>query len=332
MKSKLLSVYLLVFNLTSLTAADVKLAQTGFQFLSVTTGARASGMGEAMTTISGSVNSLFYNPAGLAKMKGFINFSANQNKWIADINYNSFSLILNPSQGRYGVFGFTILSVNYGEIQGTMVYENEQGFIDTDIFTPTANAIGLGYARALTDQFSVGGHIKQATQNLGTSIVPDSDTTTATITNKATALAFDFGTIYKTGFKSLNFGMSIRNFSQEVTFQSEGFQLPLTFRMGISFNLFDFIPIGPSFQSLLVTVDALHPRSYSERLNIGIEYTLLNMLSIRGGYLFNYDERNITAGVGIHKSIGSVFVGIDYAYTPFGVFDNVNRVSMRLGF
>ena len=323
---------LVCFYSAHLFAADVKLAQTGFQFLSVTTGGRASGMGEAMTTVSGSVNSLFYNPAGLASVQSFVGFSAYQNNWIADINYNSFSLSLSPAGGRYGVFGLSMLSVNYGEIQGTRVYENEQGFIDTDIFTPTAHAIGIGYARALSDQFSVGGHIKQATQNLGTSVIPDSDTTTATVTNEATAIAFDFGTIYKTGFKSLAFGMSIRNFSQEVTFQSEGFQLPLTFRMGFSFNLFDFIPIGSSFHSLLVTIDALHPRSYSERMNIGIEYELLEILSLRGGYLYNYDERNITAGVGVHKQIGRLLFGIDYAYTPFGVFDNVNRVTVKVGF
>lgn len=325
-----ISPFLLI--LAYLNAADVKLAQTGFQFLSVSTDARAAAMGEAMTTVHGSPNSLFFNPAGLARFDGLVGIAANQTEWIADINYNAFSLAFNPGGGRFGVFGLTMLSVDYGEIQGTTVAENEQGFIDTDIIKPTATAIGIGYARALSDRFSVGGHLKQATQNLGSSIIPDTDTSTVKVINEATALAFDFGTIYQTGFRSLAFGMSVRNFSQEVTFQSEGFQLPLTFRMGISFDLFRFIPIGSSFQSLLVTIDALHPRSYSERVNFGFEYTLLDMLSVRGGYLMNYDERDITAGVGIHKKLGRLFLGIDYAYTPFGVFDKVNRVSIRIGF
>jgi len=38
---------------------DIKLAQTGFQFLSVVSDARATGMGEAMTTMPGQSNAVF---------------------------------------------------------------------------------------------------------------------------------------------------------------------------------------------------------------------------------------------------------------------------------
>ena len=48
---------------------DQKLAQTGFQFLSVVSDARGAAMGEAMTSLQTSSSSLFFNPAGMAEMK-----------------------------------------------------------------------------------------------------------------------------------------------------------------------------------------------------------------------------------------------------------------------
>jgi hypothetical protein len=321
-----------LINFQAAQAENKKLAQTGFQFLSVTSDARAGAMGEAMTTLLTHSSALFFNPAGMARLPQFIDLSFSQNHWIADINYNTLSLAIRPAGGRYGVFGFSILSVDYGELQGTMVWENEQGYLDTELFYPSAFSIGFGYAKALSDKFSVGGQIKSARQYLGRNVVPVTDTTNAVIKNIAEAVAFDFGTVYRTGWKSFTFGMSVRNFSNEIKYQSEGFQLPLTFRIGASMDLFDLWANHPQSQSLLFSIDALHPRSYAERLNVGLEYTLWNLLSIRSGYLYNYDYRGMTAGFGIHKNIAGMFVGIDYAYTPFGLFDSVQRFSVQLRF
>ena len=52
----------------------------------------------------------------------------------------------------------------------------------------------------------------------------------------------------------------------------------------------------------------------------------MGMGHLRFGYLFNYDERNLTYGGGI--KIGPLKV--DYALTPFGVFDSVNRISVSI--
>ena len=52
----------------------------------------------------------------------------------------------------------------------------------------------------------------------------------------------------------------------------------------------------------------------------------MNMGHLRLGYLFNYDERNLTYGAGI--KLGPL--KIDYALTPFGVFDSVSRISIGI--
>ena len=317
-----------IFVLVSMTFSteNKKLGQTGFQFLSVTSDARSGGMADAMTTIHDKSTSLFSNPAGLSKQTELFDINFSSNEWIAGIKHDAFSLSYSPSNGQLGVFGFSLLNVDYGELQGTMVWDNSQGFIDTKIFKPSAFAMGLGYGRALSENFSVGGQLKKAFQYLGDNVVPVSDTSKVVESNVSNAVAFDFGTIYVTDWNDFTFGMSVRNFSDEAQYAYDGFQLPLTFRIGCSINIVKLIPSFSESHSLLLAIDALHPRSYEQRINVGLEYSFMNIISTRIGYLHNYDERDFTFGAGVKLGMFK----INYALTPFGVFDTVSRVSIGI--
>ncbi|APF19515.1 PorV/PorQ family protein [Caldithrix abyssi] len=301
--------------------AQDKLAQTGFQFLSVGQDARAVAMGEAYTTVEGNSSGLFYNPASLSRLETTIEVTANYFEWIADINYTSFSVGFRPRNGQFGVIGLSVMNVDYGTLQGTMVWANHQGFIDTEEFNPHAIAIGVGYSKYLTNKFAVGGQVKYVAQSLGRSVIPDEGVKD----NIASTMAFDFGTIYRTGFKSFTFGMMVRNFSQEIKFEKESFQLPLTFNIGFSANLFDFILTDAKEQTLLLSVNAVHPRSYPEYINVGMEYEYKRFLALRCGYISNHDEYGMTYGFGVK----ALHFGVDYAFTPFGVFNQVHRFSVR---
>ena len=303
-----------------------KLAQTGFQFLSIASDARSGGMADAMTTMHSNSVSIFSNPAGLARQSEFFDINFSSNEWIAGIKHDALSFSFSPKNGQFGSVGFSLLNVDYGELQGTMVWDNEQGFIDTEKFSPSALAFGVGYGRALSENFSVGGHLKKAYQYLGNNVVPISDSSNVVENNVANAIAVDFGTIYITDWHGFTFGMSVRNFSEEAEYGYDSFQLPLTFRIGGSIDVFSFFPSFSETQSLRVALEALHPRSHPERLNLGLEYSFMGMGHLRLGYLFNYDERNLTYGGGI--KIGPLKV--DYALTPFGVFDSVNRISVSI--
>ncbi|MBC7187085.1 MAG: DUF3308 domain-containing protein, partial [Calditrichaeota bacterium] len=133
------------------------------------------------------------------------------------------------------------------------------------------------------------------------------------------------------GFRSLNFGMSVRNFSQEVRYETEGFQLPLTFRIGLAMDLLDVLPaLRLGQDALLLSVDATHPRDYPEQVGFGAEYLLMNTLALRLGYSFPNDEHGFTAGFGVQQALSRFRFGLDYAYTPFGLFNEVHRFSVRL--
>lgn len=317
--------------------SQVKLAQTGFEFLDVATDARATGMGGAFTTMDGTSESLLYNPAGIATIRSFVDLGASQMNWIADIKYLSGSIAFAPYDGKYGVVGLDFVNVDYGQFNFTQVANNEQGYTDlTGYPKPYAYAVGLGYAKQLSEQFSVGGEVKYATQNLGNSLVPvytqvldnsvlTTDTSYALKNYSLGVLAFDFGTVYKTGLKSLTFGMSISNFSREIAYEQESFELPLTFRFGISMNLMDLVPNLEHMNSFVVSIDAVHPRSYSEYLNIGGEYTFMNILALRAGYVTKQDNYGLSLGLGVHE----FGLSIDYSYTPYKIFNDVHRISVR---
>jgi hypothetical protein len=316
-----------------------KLAQTGMKFLSVSTDARISGMADATTAVEGYSTSMFYNPSAMAKMPGFADFSFGKIDWIADIKYVYGSAAFSPARGRYGVFGFTALSVDYGNFIGTVRDDdptNELGYIETGSFSPSAMAFGFGYSRALSDKFSVGGNVKYVIQDMGSAIIgltgAAADGNYSRKSYSASVVAFDFGVLYNTGFRSLNIGMCIRNFSKEVTYEDEGFQLPLTFRIGVAMDLLDVYPLmSKENSSFLFSIDATHPRDYPEQVNVGLEYLFYNTFSLRLGYSAPNDEHGFSTGLGFQQAYRNKMLAVDYAYTPFGVFSDVHRFSVHFG-
>jgi len=88
-------------------------------------------------------------------------------------------------------------------------------------------------------------------------------------------------------------------------------------------DMMDLFEKLPYEQSLYLSIDASHYRDHPEQLKVGLEYQIMNMLSLRGGYATNNDESGFSYGLGISK-FGFAF---DYSYTPFGIFQNVQRMT-----
>lgn len=312
-------------------SGNKKLAQTGMKFLNISPDARASALSGATTALfMNNSAALFYNPATMAGFKGSLNVSFGRVQWIADINHLYGSAAYQPGGGQYGVIGLTFLSVDYGSLKGTIRAENDQGFLDVGQFQPNAFAFGLGYAKNLSNKFAVGGHVKYVNQDLvGGSVDFVNDQVADSKNLEANVLAFDFGIVYKTGFKRLTFGMNVRNFSEEIEFVQESLQLPLTFEMGISFDLVDLMTLNPEQHAIMLSMDAVHPRDYAEQLDIGLEYRFMNAYSLRMGYTSPTDEQGISLGAGFKQKIAGTGFNLDYAYTPFGVFKEVHRFSLQ---
>ena len=318
--------------------AQEKVGQTGMQFLSVVSNSQAAALGTAVSARELRSNSLFFNPATMGFDSSLFDLSFSINQWIADINHNNASISFRPFDGDYGVFGLSLILVDYGIIEGTVWANNEQGYEDIGNISPTAFSIGLGYSKQLSEVFSVGGQIKYVKQSLGKSQIPgDVDPITLELLstketeNDLSLVVFDFGTLFKTGFNSLQFGMSVRNFSQEVKYVSESFETPLTFTFGLAIDLMDYselLDIDNSVHSLWISGDVIDTRSKDPQLAIGLEYGLLDKFFLRGGYLSNVDEANFNFGVGISYA----GLSFDYSYTPYGIFGNIQRLTTSFSY
>jgi len=326
----IISILLVLINSPLQAQENKKLAQTGMKFLTTSLDARASGLARSMTAVYGNSSALLYNPACMTGIEKSFDLSVGRVNFIADINYIYGTAAYIPGKGEWGIFGISFISVDYGDLMGTVRAENEQGFIDLGTFNPVAFSVGLGYSKSLTSQFSIGAQVKYVKQDLAGGIVNfTSDQSEVTLETNKDVIVFDFGFLYDTGFKSMKIGMSIRNFSQEIKYAQESFQLPLTFRIGLSMNTLDLTGINPDEHSLMLSVDASHPRDYAEQLGFGLEYVFMKMFALRAGYEFPNDEHGFAAGVGFYKDIADIYFGVDYAYTPFGIFGDVHRFTLQ---
>jgi len=315
-------------------AAQEKRAQTTMKFLSTPLGARSAGMADAQTAIQLGASAMFYNPSSMAQMDEKISVTAGYLEWIAGITYNSAAFAYRPSDGRYGVVGAHVAAVNYGDFQETIPADNERGYIDLGTFSPTSYSAGVSYAYALSSEFMIGGNVKFVSMDLANAIVGfgAEEGTLSRRNFDSNTLAYDFGLLYKVGFESLKFAMSVRNFATEVTFDTEKTELPLTFRIGVSMDLFDLTDFDQDIHQLIFAVDANRPRDFYEQLMIGTEYTFMNRFSLRGGYVIPADESNLSFGAGIRQPIGDGHVQIDYSYAAFGIFENVQRLGVKFAF
>ncbi|MEN8191346.1 MAG: PorV/PorQ family protein [Bacteroidota bacterium] len=323
---KAIVIVLICIGLQSSLFAGDKVAQSKMQFLKIGVGARAAGMGDAFTAVGKDPNSIFFNPAAPALSNG-LNLTLNSTQWIADINH--LSGVISYTWEDVGTFTLDYINVDYGPMQRTIVDPHGwESYQTLGEFTVKEYAIGLGFAKELSEQFSVGGQVKYIYQNLG-------DTETwwyigtefeehKDVSNIDDAIAFDLGTYYDTQYKGLKIGMAIQNFANKA--------IPLTFRFGLSFELNQVLFPENNDHIIMLAWDALHPKDYGERQHFGLEYSFRGTYYLRTGYKFNYDNEDISAGLGVNVDVNALRVSFEYAYSNFSLFGNVNRFTVSLKF
>lgn len=311
-----------------------KLAQSTMNFLLVSVSPKASAMGDAYFAVSKGSESIFYNPAGIVETSSTFDATVNYTQWIADITYLGGAIAYNL--GNVGTFGISVLSVDYGTINGTSLihpsqqFEYPAGYIENGpISNVGAYSFGISYGKAISDRFSIGGNARLVGQNLGDNKYFDGSSSD----NNATKLVFDAGVKYNTLYKDFRFGMAIRNFSSQIKREEIDEQLPLTFTLGAAMNVIDFIlPSMSDENELTIAVDYLHSNNYSERVNAGLEFVFMDMVSVRGGYQTNRDLASFSGGLGLSKQFGEYGVELNYSYSQMEIFDNVNRLSIGFTF
>jgi len=316
----------------------IKSAQAGFTFLALPVDARSAAMADAGVGTVGSATGVLYNPASLAFMDGREAYFT-QVQWIADMNMSVAGITVNvPGQGT---FGLAFQTFSAGDIRGTSIDTSPAGagYTDLGTFTTTNYALTAAFGKKITDRFSVGASAKMVTQDLGSGNVLVGGTRT-TVDNSKTVVAFDLATYFNTGFRNTALAMSVRNFSTELQYQRERFELPRNIQLGLLVDVISMFGNTPAPHHLDLAVDLTNPVDFDERIHTGLEYSFQTPGSslgyaLRGGYKTNHDTEDYSFGGGIrYKNEGGKGIRLDYAYRHFdgAFFDAVQIISGGITF
>lgn len=273
---------------------------TGANFLKIGVGSRAVGMGSAYTGIADDVSAMYWNPAGLSKIKQR-QITGMYNSWLEDVTHQYLGYA-GPLRKK-SVFGIGITYLNVGDITKTDV----SGNANLGTFNSRDIALGLSYARIVTTRISIGLTAKYISQELEE--------------ESASGYACDIGTLIKIR-NNLDMGIVVQNMGSSMKFVSESDELPLNVKAG-----FGYKPVS----SVLVGLDVSVPNDDDTYISTGVEYNFMfQNISIapRVGYNSQADLGGAHAGIGFNFAN----LDFDFAYAGFGELGDTYQVSFTVKF
>jgi fibronectin type 3 domain-containing protein len=288
-------------------------------FDNIAVGARPAGMGNAFSAAADDSNAPFWNPAGLALVsKGEANFMHMLD--IADINYDTFSVVLPSSRlDGWGLSGAYLWQPPFDSTQ------NSFGI------TPASTAAGTGSDLALAASYARNfGNFRTSDfkiSNISAGVTLRYISRQLQGYNSST-FNLDFGGIMEV-IDGLRVALVVQNVGSTVTFIDSADPSVPTAKLGAAWK----IKINDA-NSLMADFDLSHPVDLSNADysawydNLGLEYWLLDSLALRGGYQFGYSVQGLTAGAGFkwHE------IGLDYAFVPYAALGNTHRISLTYAF
>jgi len=316
---------------------QTKVGTTAAQFLGISVGPRAIAMGGAYVASNEDATSLYWNP-GAFQQAGKSQLTFSNTNWLVGTKFRWLGLMLNL--GGEDAIGLSLTQLDYGEEEVTTVALPEG---TGERWSAQDLSIALSYCRRLTDRFSMGATVKYVDQRIWN--------------ESASTFAFDVGLLFVTGFHDMRLGVSMSNFGGEMkmdgrdllqrvdidpsnsgsnkalvgSLKTDPWAIPLLFRVGVAIDAFQ-----DDQYKVTLAADALRPNDNEESVNAGGEVGWNNMVFIRGGYksLFGTDaEEGISLGAGLKytaESFGAIEV--NYSYTEFGLFGNLNTFALAISF
>ncbi len=301
---------------------------SSLQFLKIGVGGRGAALGETMAAVVDDASALYWNPAGLTGLRENQAMVAHA-EWLVELKHDFVGATWRLTAAD--VIGVSVLSLRTDDMP---VRTETQPMGTGAYFRYSDLAIGVTYARQMTDQFSFGTTIRFVQENL------------AAVTIQT--LLFDLGTVYRTGLGSTRLGVVVSNFGPDVapsgmatlldgttvtSFQP--FSPPTVFKFGIAFE-----PFQDENHRLTTSVQLNHPNDNAENVRLGAEYAWNDWLMLRIGLkrtigepLLGIDAKSAddySAGLGVRAPLDLTTVAFDYAYTNFNLLGAVHRFSLSV--
>ncbi|MBN1895130.1 PorV/PorQ family protein [bacterium] len=263
---------------------------TGAPFLEIGVGPRACAMGEAYTAIADDPSAVYWNPAGLNRIRSN-DLMFSYHFWLLDMSLQHAGGVL-PT--RWGNFGCGLFYSSSGPIPRI------EGFLKTGEYTAFDAALSLSYGRPLSGALSAGVTVK--------TIVSQIDKV------NASTFAVDAGLLVDTAFvPGLSLGVSVQNIGPGLKFIDQVDPLPLCIRAGAGYTRSD-LTVGAALNDYI---------QGEKDAGIGCEYVFLDALALRIGY----NTRNALSG-GLGLLLSRLDIG--YAVAQFKDIGLSHMISLRI--
>lgn len=277
--------------------------ESGADFLNIEMGARPGAMGSAYTAMSSDVNSIYYNPAGLAFMnKREISFMHADG--MLDNSYD-FAAIAFPVKNYTAAFALTKFSHGVFETRGADRYSGGN-------FDASDKIMTMALAKNINKNSSLGVGIKFLSSNIAN--------------YSANALAFDIGINHHVKSLPLSLGVSVRNMGYGMKFIDKRENLPLSVNAGAALNILPGINFAVDVKQMVYNKETF--------ISFGTEYNIMGSMSLRGGYskMSLNSRQNITSNLSGGIGLKASNMKIDYSFTPMGEFETINKLSLSYNF
>ncbi|RKX71113.1 hypothetical protein DRP53_02755 [candidate division WOR-3 bacterium] len=281
----------------------------GFASLKIRADARIAAIGCAGTGGFSGGASILENPAGIVRSPHQL--TSTYLNYIVGIHAGFLGYVY-PIRQAQGL-GFGVSYLNYGNIPETTP-ENPTG-AGNGTYSAADFLVALGYGRRVVKDLDLGGALKTIYEKIHD--------------YSGMALAVDFGMRYGGPMRGLSLGLAMRNLGfQNKPFIEERARLPLLWEFGVNQQLLN--------HSLSISGDlgyALDTKFYYE---LGVEYLLMEIVSIRMGYRSPGRDLRTGSGMdilaGTSAGVGVVWkrLSIDYAFVPYNELGNTHRISLSI--
>ncbi len=320
-------VVLLAVSLSSAYAGNsLRIGTAGAQELLIPIGSRGTAMGGSVVANTHGLESMYWNPAGLANLEGTEAMFTHL-PYFADIDVNFVGLA--TAMEDFGTVGIGAKIVSIGDIEETTETQPDG---TGRVFGPSLTIINVTYSRVLTNNVSFGVTGMFINENI--------------FEVSASGVAFDAGFMYDPGWHGLKAGFVVKNYGPEMSFTGNGFErgadnrptsannakfdLPSSINLGLSM---DFLDNGPNLATICGN---FRSNNFSQdMLQGGFEYSYNNMYFLRGGYNWSDQDDYIhgaSLGAGLSVPMGDTKFTFEYSWNDTEVFDDNQFFSVRINF
>ncbi len=335
------------------------------EFLQLGAGARGMALGGSFSTIVDDVNSLYYNPAGLAMLQG-PEVALTVMPYFADTDYYWTGLAIPFSDGDFGI-GFFLGSFGFGD--QPIYTEADPDNISGETYGVRESMAGVSLAHAFIDRFSAGATLKFISSDLATGTLGGA---------AASTIALDFGVNFHSelGNRPIRLAFVVQNLGGGLEHQGEAlrfrdvkgsdadpnipdqrvdpppaelvaaaFPLPTAFRVGLNYDI-----ISTESSTLALMSEFIESNNQDPAFGFAGEFRWQGMdvplgVALRASFQTQPDQDTLGGATAASEGADGLGLGgglfyrfaeryriqIDYAYRDYGVLGSADAFTVAFG-